>query len=29
MSGEWPVGDRIPTEEELAAQFQVSRMTVH
>jgi len=29
MSGEWPLGERIPTEEELAAQFQVSRMTVH
>lgn len=29
MSGEWPAGHRIPTEEELVALFQVSRMTVH
>lgn len=29
MSGEWPVGHRIPTEEALVAQFGVSRMTVH
>lgn len=29
MSGEWQVGDRIPTEEELVEQFGVSRMTVH
>lgn len=29
MSGEWPVGHRIPTEEALVEQFSVSRMTVH
>lgn len=29
MSGEWPVGHRIPTEQELVNLFEVSRMTVH
>lgn len=29
MSGEWPVGHRIPTEHELTTLFGVSRMTVH
>ena len=29
MSGEWPVGHRIPTEHELTAFFGVSRMTVN
>lgn len=29
MSGEWPVGHRIPTEEALVELFAVSRMTVH
>ena len=29
MSGEWPLGYRIPTEEALVELFGVSRMTVH
>lgn len=29
MAGEWPVGHRIPTEQELVSLFEVSRMTVH
>ena len=29
MSGDWPVGHRIPTEHELTAMFAVSRMTVN
>ncbi len=28
-SGEWENGDRIPSENELASQFGVSRMTIH
>lgn len=29
VSGEWQPGDRIPSENDLVATFQVSRMTVH
>ncbi|SON48440.1 histidine utilization repressor [Vibrio tapetis] len=29
LSGEWPVGQKIPTELELTEQFSVSRMTVN
>ncbi len=29
LSGEWPAGQKIPTELELTEQFSVSRMTVN